>query len=226
MLLTGQEGRIERWSIADEAQERLIRAIASGRLPRGQRIVEADVAQEFGVSRVPVREAILKLGSLGILESAPGRGWQVADFDERHLSETYQVRLALETTMLKTVLLRAKAEPSLLDPLRDSIRRMEREVALGDAAAVNRADIDFHRTALTIADNRLAMRMWEGLAHHVMIIFGLESYRIPLDSIVAQHEQLLKVLMSGDEAELTDELADHITGYRSKVLSQAGLPTD
>lgn len=63
------------------------------------------------------------------------------------------------------------------------------------------------------------MRIWEGLSHHVMIIFGLEIYRMPLDSIVAQHQRLLEVLASGDEGELAAVLTDHITGYRSKVLS-------
>src|SRR5690242_17640794 len=93
-------GPIRKKTIADEAQDRLIQAIATGKLSRGSRIRESEIASDLGVSRIPVREALLQLGTMGIIEPAGNRGWQVSAFDDRQIDEIYQVRLALETMML------------------------------------------------------------------------------------------------------------------------------
>jgi DNA-binding GntR family transcriptional regulator len=215
-------GRIKKRSIANEAEERLIQAIASGRLSRGARIVETDIAEDLGVSRIPVREALLHLGSLGILRPAGNRGWQVSSFDDRQIAETYQVRLALETMMLTLAQEKFQADPSKLAPLDTIIGEMRAAAAGDDSREMNRLDLAFHRYAVSVSDNSLAIRMWEGLSQHVLIIFEMEIYRIPdPHAVVAQHSRLRDTLASGKPAELVATLREHITGYRDLMLTRA-----
>lgn len=213
-------GPIRKRSIADEAQERLIEAIASGRLSKGARVTESEIATDLGVSRIPVREALLQLGSLGILEPAGNRGWQVSAFDDRQITEIYQVRLALETMMLTASQARIAADQSLLGPLDAIIADMRG--AAGNKAELNRLDLDFHRYAVSLSGNRLGTQIWEGLSQHVLIIFEMEIYRLPDPrAVVAQHQQLRAALASGTAADLAATLREHITGYREMTIGAA-----
>lgn len=212
---------IRRRLIGEEVTERLIAAIASGDYQPGRRLLEQEVAETLGVSRIPVREAIHELALQGILQEAGGRGWCVAPFDDKQIDEIYLVRLAIEGMMLTAALPRFREQQVLFEPLDRCIQDMRAATAAGDTVALNRADLAFHRTALEVAENRLGMKIWEGLSRQVLIIFGMETYRDPdLTAVVEQHVSLRRTLAEGDSAAVTEELREHITGYRSLVSAR------
>lgn len=212
---------IRRRLIGEEVAERLIAAIASGDYQPGRRLLEQEVAETLGVSRVPVREAIHELALQGILQEAGGRGWCVAPFDDKQIDEIYSVRLAIEGMMLTTALPRFQERPELFEPLDRQIRELRAAADAGDTVALNRADLAFHRAALEVADNRLGLKIWEGLSRQVLIIFGMETYRDPdLPAIVEQHVSLRRTLAEGDAKAVTEELREHITGFRSLVSAR------
>lgn len=197
----------------------MLLAIAAGRHPPGARLVESDLAAELGTSRVPVREALQELALYGVLTPAGARGWRVADFDERQIEETYQIRVALERLMLVQAAPVIAAEPTRIENLRRRIDEMRRAARERDAMAINRLDLAFHREALAAADHALGLKMWEGISRHVQIIFGMELYRDPdLEAVTRQHEALLAALLAGDAAALEREIERHIRGYRSLTL--------
>jgi len=211
---------IEKRSVADIATDRLINAIAAGELPPGARIVEAEIAERMGVSRVPVRESIQRLAIQGILVQAGGRGLCVAPFDDSHIRELYALRVSLETLML-TEALRRFREPALLAELDSCIHRLECAAAQNDLCTLNHADIEFHRVAIAASGNRLGQRVWEGISRHVQIVFGMELFRDPdVQAVVEQHRSLRATLASGDRDRLVEEIRDHICGYRALKLSE------
>ena len=214
---------IRRKSIADDVVDRLVSAIAKGALPPKLRLIEQRIAAELGVSRVPVREALRELSLLGVLEDAPGRGWKIAKFDVKHVREVSNVRIALETLMMEEAMLRLQDKPELVEKMDRVIVNMREAAARDDGAAMRRSDIEFHRQAIAIADNRIGMQIWEGLSNHVMIVFGLEhSYKPELTAVVAQHEELRQMLIDGETSGLNDVLQEHIAGQRS-LFGEAGL---
>lgn len=203
--------------------ERLIPAIATGSFPPGYRLVEDELASELGVSRVPVREAIRELSLQGILCAAPGRGWRIAPFDERQIQEVRSVRIALETMMLSAAIAKFRADRSNFAPLDTAINAMKRASAERDVEGLRRADVSFHRSAISVAENSLGLRIWEGISRQVMIIFGLEIQRSPdFPAVVEQHKHLRSFLAEGDPSELETVLKEHITG---RTL-QSGSPPD
>jgi DNA-binding GntR family transcriptional regulator len=210
---------IERESMADKAIDRLLLAIASGELPQGARLIEGEIAEKLGVSRVPVREAMQSLALHGVLERAGPRGFRVAAFDEEHMREVYELRFELEALMMRRAMPLLAADPDLVRPLDVQIEAMTAAAEAGDAIATNRADLAFHRHVLRTSGHRLGMKAWEGISRHVQIIFAMEFYRNPdFRAIREQHVTLKTVLLSGDVASLEAVLAEHISGHRSLIV--------
>ena len=87
---------LERRVFREEIREKLIEDILNGRLAAGARIVETRIAQQFGVSQGPVREALRDLELFGFVVSSPFRGTQVRQISTDDLLEIYPIRAALE----------------------------------------------------------------------------------------------------------------------------------
>ncbi len=214
---TARIGPVRRRLVTDEIIDRLIPAIATGAFPPGHRLVEESLAAELRVSRVPIREAMRELWLQGILSSAPGRGWKIADFDDRQISEVCSVRIALESMMLAEAIPRLRADPSRFQDLDKLLAVMRGGAISGDVEQVRRADVDFHRVALSVAGHALGLSIWEGISRQVQIIFGLEIHSHPdLGAVVVQHEELRRFLAEGDPGDLVSVLREHITGWHSR----------
>src|SRR5215204_7517236 len=91
-----QRRPLERRVFREEIREKLIEDILNGRLAPGSRIVETRIAQQFGVSQGPVREALRDLELFGFVVSEPFRGTRVRETSKEDLIELYEIRAALE----------------------------------------------------------------------------------------------------------------------------------
>ncbi|MEQ8966725.1 MAG: GntR family transcriptional regulator [Azospirillaceae bacterium] len=222
---TGEAGPIRRRTIAEEVADRIIMAIAARDPAPGDRVVEQEIAARFGVSRIPVREAMHKLETQGVLTSAPRRGTRVAPFDERKIDEVYEVRVAMEKILLRHALPRFAEDPSLIEPLDRLIAAMGQAGTHGDTVAVNRADLDFHRHIAAVSGHGMARTLWEGISRHVQIIFGMELYRDPdVDAVVRQHVELRDLIAAGRVDAVDEAIEQHIAGYRSLVWGRGSGP--
>lgn len=202
-------------SLAARIADRLVDAIASHTLQPGQRLIETEIAQALGVSRMPLREAVKLLEAQGILAVTPRRGAVIAAFDERRTHQICEARLALERLALR------EAAPRLRDDLerRAALDRLIREMGARaeqeEWLAAGKADLEFHRQMVQAADNALVAMLWEALARHVLIVFGREfrSERGARD-LMDQHLRLRDALLSASSAELDRELERHIMRLR------------
>src|SRR2546421_6975169 len=93
-ILEGRGQLVQNASVA--ATELIREAILDGRLPPGQRLKEEELARELGISRTPVREALLVLQTEGLVDAAPNRGAAVRSHDVDDLEDLYQLRALLE----------------------------------------------------------------------------------------------------------------------------------
>ncbi|MGB8879972.1 MAG: GntR family transcriptional regulator, partial [Solirubrobacteraceae bacterium] len=83
-------------SVVDQVYTAIRERISSGSLPRGARVHQEDLAEELGVSRTPVREALRRLAAEGLVEMRTNRGARVADVDQIGMRESYEARTVLE----------------------------------------------------------------------------------------------------------------------------------
>jgi DNA-binding GntR family transcriptional regulator len=206
----------KRISLAESIADSIATAIASRHLKPGERLVEISLAERLKVSRVPIREALKVLHAQGILAGGGHRGYRVAPFEPATIDRVFELRLMLETYMLRDALQRwraGEADPAELDL---AIRQMETAAKAGDAGMSLRADLDFHRTIARASGNPIAATLWEAIARHVLIIFSLEPYRDnDLSAIARQHQDfrdfmLQQIRAPGTIEDLHRALEDHL----------------
>ena len=202
-------------SLAARIADHLVDAIASHALQPGQRLIETEIAQALGVSRMPLREAVKLLEAQGILAVTPRRGAVIVGFDERRTGQICEARLALERLALRDAAARLREEPGRRAVLDRLIREMGRRAEHGEWLAAGKADLEFHRCMIQAAANPLVEMLWEALARHVLIVFGREfRSEQGAGDLVEQHRRLRDVLLSGTQGELEREIERHILRLR------------
>lgn len=202
-------------SLPEQIADAIIDGIAAGVLIPGQRLIELDLARQFVVSRVPLREALKTLEAQGILEREPHRGVRIVELDETRIDRVCEVRAALETIAMRDAIAAYRAEPALLQRLHAAIDDMEKAVQRGDWVAVNRADLAFHHEICLASRNDVVITLWRGLARHVLMIFGREILTEKGQSrIVQQHRDLVETLLLADGDSLGSKVQQHIMRLR------------
>lgn len=205
--------------LSDRISGDLLRGIVDGRLPPGGRVIESEIAGDFGISRIPLREALSVLESQGIIIADAHHRRRVAAFDDLQIDQICKTRLALERLAVVEAARTYRKEPQRIEALDAVLEQMERTVAEGaNPHDVNQNDVDFHTEIYAATDNSCLQVLWETLSRHVVIVFALETFkRIEPERNLQQHRVLRDLLLAGDEAALEAEIEDHIMGYVKKA---------
>jgi len=156
--MTRAQPPIERHSVVLQVRQRLRQDIVAGRLAENTLYSVAAIAEELGVSRTPVREALLQLSELGLVEFHRNRGFTVVSATIPTLVEIFQIRLALETAVARRAAGRVAAATSGGAPVDLSGLRKQLDALSGAAVRKNRdkfmqADRAFHEELLALAAN-------------------------------------------------------------------------
>lgn len=202
---------VEAQSLPEQVADRLVEAIAWGRLRPGERLPEAEIAQQLGVSRIPLREAIRTLEAQGIVVSEPHRGTRVAAFGVGWAERVRRARIALERLAFRDVALAQPVHADLRVEVDALISSMAQAAEAGDLLALIRADVAFHRCVVTAAGDPIIASLWDGLARHTLIVFGRETRTLmPVLRHAEEHALLRDRLLGGDLDELDAEVERHI----------------
>jgi DNA-binding GntR family transcriptional regulator len=209
-------------TIYQRVHEHLRAEIIAGRIPPGARLKIQDLAQRYGLSHMPVREALQQLQGEGLVVLAPNRGATVRRMDAQFVRNLFGIREALEGYLTRQAATRLA--PGDFDVLRSIHRDMKRARAAGDVAAVIRGNRGFHRTIEAAAGNDEALRL---LSLHGELIaairsrFGYRPGRIA--TVLREHQALLDALAAGD-ADAAGAIHDaHIRGARDDLLDALTL---
>ena len=195
--------------------------LLNGRLIPGQKISEPALAKKLGISRTPVREAIQRLQSTGLLQQVPSSGTYVAQINRVPLIETYEIRLALETMAVRKVAERIRPRDlselkKCCDQMKSIINTMQKEKIddiEGDLLVkFLSADLDFHLTIMKIAGNRVALKLITD-AHMRNRIFGYLCRYRDLDhakQTLSVHSSIVKAIGDHDSDTAYKLLHGHI----------------
>ena len=150
------DGKPVKRSFAEDAYLRLKAQILDNELPPGFRALEAKLAMALGMSRTPVREALLRLQAEGLVRVEPRRGMVVLAISPAEMAEIYDVLTALETMAAET-LARLRPDAERMRPLWRAVEDMDAALAGDDLDAWADADEHFHRSLVEACGNgRLA----------------------------------------------------------------------
>lgn len=150
MFMTDRQGLVRNLTYSEQAREVIRQHIFDGTYRPGQRLKEAEVSRDLGISRAPTREAIQTLANEGLVEIAPHRGAVVATFDAVRVRELYEVREALEVMAARMAA--EKADDGQLDELRKLLSDTA-EVIQEDESIPYPRDLDFHSHLFELAEN-------------------------------------------------------------------------
>jgi GntR family transcriptional regulator, rspAB operon transcriptional repressor len=193
--------------VVDQIFERLYQRVVTLALPPGTRLTEAGVAQEFGVSRQPVRDAFYRLSKLGLLSIRPQRATMVTTISEEAVMRACFIRTAIEAETVRAAAAVVPGHDS--DVLDAAIAAQRAAVAAGDRDAFHALDDDFHRLICEQAGLGFAWELIrDNKAHmdrvrYLSLSFGAE---LALDD----HETLLAALKRGDAETATATLRRHL----------------
>jgi DNA-binding GntR family transcriptional regulator len=188
---------------------RLTEAIMDGTLPPGSQLGEADLAQQLGVSRGPLREAMQRLVQQGIARSEPHRGVFVTSLDEADVRDIYLVRTSLESAACRLVLRRDPQRTA--DRLSVAHREMAEAARSGDPAALSAADMKLHQLLVEESGSPRLRRMAQTLFVETrMCMTALaDKYPTPVE-MVEEHGAIIDALRAEDEKRLLSLLDEHM----------------
>lgn len=190
--------------------EDISNAIVYGKLQPGDQLVEERLAAEFGVSRVPIREALLRLEALGLIEKKPYRKAFVSKLEQREIAELYNVRLVLEGIAVR--LLAEKPDSPDLDTLDKIIERMRQAALAEDRSGVLVHDADFHDALIAASGNELLANIWSMVSikmRRFLFLKRRHTHRSAAE-VLAVHEAILQAIRSGDPDQAEAAIASHL----------------
>lgn len=190
-----------------DAYSMILEAIDIGTYRPGDRLVESELAERFGVSRTPVREALQRLETQSLL-SRDGRSLIVASLDHNQMSELYVVRRELEGLAASLAAQHATAEEVRI--LREMV---EADNALvNDPPALARANRRFHTQIHLASHNRYLVQQLD-LVHRTMALMATTSLAADGRTRIAQdeHDRIVRAIEAKDEVEAGQALRDHIS---------------
>ena len=197
------------WTKAGRVRQAVLADILSGALAPGTPLDEVALAQQHDVSRTPVREALRRLQSEGLLEVGPRRQLLVVDVSPEHRREVTTLRVALEGAAAAAACERRDEDD--LDRLELLLLKQGRAAGAGDAETFLRLDEEFHLALAGAARMPTLSRMLEQLGAFVRLgRLGEATTTRHMQGLVGEHEQLVSLLRSRRAARLRTTLAAHI----------------
>lgn len=203
--------------LSDMVVIRLREAILSGHLRDGQRIVEQEIAAEYGTSRGPIRDALRQLEIEGLVTRTPRRGAYVTSLSQQDAIEVLAIREAIEPVAVRFLL--QQQDPSLFHPLEECLNRLEEAARRDDWPSAVLLDMEFHTLIYHLSGQRRLQRIWESLRTPLLQTFRLHRQFYPsIKEVPQRHRLLFDVLRSGDGGRAETEARLHVVEFQPQLL--------
>lgn len=211
---------IDSSSLREQIEQQVRNAILRGSLSPGEHLVETTIAEQLGVSRAPVREALSALEREGVILYVPRKGYFVIDFTPKDIEEIYSLRLMLEIGALRRSIHRFSNSAinelqQIVDDLGEAVReeRGQNEVAT--------LDLSFHELICQQADHSRLYSAWNNMRLQTWLLIGLTSkteYDYP-DQPKEFHQNILDAILDQDLERAEELLRSHILDAQQRALA-------
>jgi len=188
--------------------------IWEGRLDEGMRLTEEFLSRQLGISKSPIREALNRLESEGLIRIEPRRGAYLRTFSIKEIEDLYDLREALEAHAVA----RAKITPELIEDLQRSVERSKKYLEANDKLHYIEEDVNFHaRLALAAGNDRLVKAL-ENLQHQVWL-FRRQTYDLSRSRAVASHTAIAGAVAREDKRAAEKLMREHVSGVCKELIA-------
>lgn len=209
----------QRHTLNQKVYQQLRRKLLRGDLAPDSQLDERQLAEELGVSRTPLREAISQLVKEGIVEHRPYRGNFVRTFTAKQVNDLYEVRKALESLAMRLAIRKLSQEH--LEEIRTILDQVQEALDRGDIAAYTEADRRFHQAILQITGNETLVESLNRLAAQIQMVRILAN-RDPevVERTAQERPRILAALEARDADTAARLMEEHIDGVRRSIVAQ------
>ncbi|MDG9705195.1 GntR family transcriptional regulator [Streptomyces sp. DH37] len=179
----------------------------------GVLLTEGELAEAVGVSRTPVREALLRLEVEGLIRLYPKKGALVLPVSAQEIGDVVETRLLVEEHAVRKAV---PAPPELLDRLAELLEQQRRQAETGDLAAVAATDRCFHATVVRAAGNQILERLYDQLRDRQlrMGVAVMHSHPDRIAKNITEHSEILRTLRTGDAEAAAEAVRRHVGSVR------------
>jgi len=202
--------------LAEQVYSRLKDDIFNFRLLPGDNFTETEMAQNYGVSRTPLRDALFRMQREGYLEVGFRRGWKVRPIDFDRLDNLYDLRIVLEMAALERLCQQAEASPELL--ALNAVWLLPQEQRESEAVRVAALDEQFHTNLVAAAGNEEISRIHTEVTEKIRIVRRLDFLKKNrVDATYEEHAKILQLIAKRKTTEAQILLRAHITQSKLEV---------
>ncbi|GII83361.1 GntR family transcriptional regulator [Sphaerisporangium siamense] len=208
---------IERRPLREQIREELLLRLDRGDFAAGTDVNEAALAAELGVSRTPLREALITLAGEGVLESNQGRGFRFAPVSRKEFRELCAIVAALEALALET------SDADHLRAIAPELLRMAREFpdAVAEQQVIERHDDEWHDLLLSGCPNErlldLITSVKAGMRRYAHLLAGDDA---PLEREAAEHRRIAELLQAGELPGAIGALRDNWVNGMERMMAR------
>ena len=209
------------------AYDYIKRSILSLDFAPGKSLVEKDIVKQLGVSRTPVREALIKLASEGLVEMRQNRGARVTDITLLDMREFFEAMDVTQRMVTKFAAMRI--QPSALEALRKHVQEFDSHAAEGNVSGMQEANYRFHAMIAANCGNKIVEEQYlkllsigERIAYYSLAYEGSHNAQgssTGLEEIGKQHRDMLTFLVEGRADKAEDIARKHVETFRKRVMS-------
>lgn len=201
--------------VSDITFKNIWTAIVEGDLKSGQSITEEGLAKTFQVSRTPLREALQKLISLGLIDRLANRTMIISNLSPAHIENLSKTRESLETLIATNVLERFANNEVSLESLITLHNRMKKVLLLDEPELLLQLGREFHRELESLSSNVVAVTILD------QILLAMEPYRRLIigqeerfERIIEEHDVIIECIVNGDKEGLALAMRNHFSNAR------------
>lgn len=207
----------KRATYKDRALTQIRDAIKKGWLKPGERVNEAKLASDMGISRFPIREAIRSLEKEGLVVAIPFKGVYVNKLNEKDLDELYSLRILLEIYAVKHLVKNISKEKitelqSILDDMEKGIKHKKRDLIS--------EDMKFHRKICELCDNAKLLEIWNNLSGQIRSFLAVEQHsHDSINYLYDSHKIILDAIKAKDSRQAQKRLRENIANGLKQIKS-------
>ena len=199
------------------AYERIKNLLISGQLEFEEVYSANQFAEILGVSRTPIREALLQLATEGFFISLRGRGFKIKDFSEKEIKDFFETRKMIEVYVIERLV--GEVSKQDLKPLDDSLKLMINERNEERTYSFLEADKSFHMNLIHHYKNRLLESIMENIRDFISI-FGRKALSSPgrIQEVIQEHQDIFQALHQRDKKKAVNAMKYHLDATEKSLL--------
>jgi DNA-binding GntR family transcriptional regulator len=209
--------RIEVRTLKEDITAILRRSIIDGSIAPGSELNQAQIAEQLGVSRGPLREALGQLEHEGLIESIPYKGVVVTPLTRQYVEELFSVRTVLENLAIQRAV--ERVTPADVNKLNAIVEEMRAAAQANDLQRLGMLDLAFHEHIVRMAQHGLLLKLWKLLEIGVQrcLHARYRRYASP-ELIIGSHPAIIEAIAGGNKRTAVTVLHEHIAEAAERVL--------